>query len=404
MAVAMRVGYLVTYYPRVSHTFIRREIAALEAQGVEVERFALRRAPDDVVDDIDLREAERTRVVLDSGAPALAAQLARTLLLRPLRFASALRLALRLGRASDRGVLKHLAYLVEACLLRVWFEQSGCSHVHVHFGTNSTAAAMLCHELGGPGYSFTAHGPDEFDAAYGLGLRDKIARARFVVAISSFGRSQLWRHCDYAHWSKVHVVHCGLDRAYLDAEPTPLPDRPRFVSVGRLSAQKGYPLLIEACAQLAAHGRDFELTLVGDGELRAELEALIDRHDLRARVRITGLADGARVREELRAARVFVLPSFAEGLPVVIMEALALGRPVLATSVAGVPELVSAECGWLVPAGSVDALVQAMERALATPLAELERMGQVGRARVRQQHDVQVEAEKLRALFERDAR
>jgi glycosyltransferase involved in cell wall biosynthesis len=199
-------------------------------------------------------------------------------------------------------------------------------------------------------------------------------------------------------------VHCGLDRAYLDAETTPLPDRPRFVSVGRLSAQKGYPLLIEACARLAAQGRDFELTLVGDGELRAELEALIDRHDLRARVRITGLADGARVREELSAARVFVLPSFAEGLPVVIMEALALGRPVLATSVAGVPELVSADCGWLVPAGSVDALVEAMQRALATPVAELERMGQVGRARVRQQHDVQVEAEKLRTLLEREAR
>jgi glycosyltransferase involved in cell wall biosynthesis len=400
---SMRVAYLVTYYPRVSHTFIRREIAALEAQGVEVERFALRRAPDAVVDEDDQREAARTRVILDGSPLALLAATLRAALLSPLRFLHALRLALRMGRASERGLLKNLGYLVEACVLRGWLAQSGCAHVHAHFGTNSTAAAMLCHELGGPGYSFTAHGPDEFDSPVGLGLREKIERARFVVAISSFARSQLWRHCSYGHWSKVQVVRCGLDGGFLDAEPVPIADRPRFVSVGRLSGQKGYPLLIEAAARLAAEGRDFELTLVGDGELRGELEALIDRHALRARVTITGLADGERVRAELRAARVFVLPSFAEGLPVVIMEALALGRPVLATTVAGIPELVSPECGWLVPPGSVDALVQAMQTALVTPVAELERMGEVGRARVRKQHDVRIEAAKLRVLFEREA-
>jgi glycosyltransferase involved in cell wall biosynthesis len=400
---SMRVAYLVTYYPRVSHTFIRREIAALEAQGVEVERFALRRAPDAVVDEDDQREAARTRVILDSSPLALLAATLRAALRSPLRFLRAFRLALRLGRASERGVFKNLGYLVEACVLRGWLAESGCAHVHAHFGTNSTAAAMLCHELGGPGYSFTAHGPDEFDSPVGLGLREKIERARFVVAISSFARSQLWRQCSYGHWPKVQVVRCGLDGGFLEAEPVPIADRPRFVSVGRLSGQKGYPLLIEAAARLAAEGRDFELTLVGDGELRGELEALIDRHALRARVTITGLADGERVRAELRAARVFVLPSFAEGLPVVIMEALALGRPVLATTVAGIPELVSPECGWLVPPGSVDALVQAMQTALATPVAELERMGEVGRARVRKQHDVRIEAAKLRGLFEREA-
>jgi colanic acid/amylovoran biosynthesis glycosyltransferase len=398
----MRVAYLVTYYPRVSHTFIRREIAALEEQGLQIERFALRRAPDPVVDEEDQREAARTRVVLDGSVLGLVMAVLRTALLSPLRFARALRLAFQLGQTSERGFIKNVGYLVEACVLRGWLADSGCGHVHAHFGTNSTAAALLCHELGGPGYSFTAHGPDEFDSPVGLGLRTKIERARFVVAISSFARSQLWRQCRYAHWPKVQVVRCGLDRMYLDAAPVPIADRPRFVSVGRLSGQKGYPLLIEAAARLAAAGEDFELTLVGDGELRSDLEALIDRHALRERVTITGLADGERVRAELRAARVFVLPSFAEGLPVVIMEALALGRPVLSTTVAGIPELVSPECGWLVPAGSVDALVQAMQSALATPLAELERMGEVGRARVRKHHDARIEAAKLRALFERE--
>jgi colanic acid/amylovoran biosynthesis glycosyltransferase len=397
----MRVAYLVTYYPRVSHTFIRREIAALEQQGLTVDRFAIRGAPDAIVDPEDQREAERTRVLLSAPKLELLFAVLAAALLRPLRFLRALRLTFALVRASDRGAIRNFAYLVEACILLGWIKRTDCSHVHAHFGTNSAAAAMLCHELGGPPYSFTVHGPDEFDAVEGLSLRDKIERARFVVAISSFGRSQLWRHCGYAHWAKVQIVRCGLDGAFLDAEPQPIPERPRLVSVGRITAQKGYPLLLEAAKRLAAEGVAFELVLVGDGEMRAELEAQIAQSGLRERVLLIGLADGERVRAELRAARAFVLPSFAEGLPVVIMEALALGRPVISTYVAGIPELVGSDCGWLVPAGSVDPLVDAMRAALTASPAQLGAMGEVGRERVRKQHDVRVESQKLRALLER---
>jgi colanic acid/amylovoran biosynthesis glycosyltransferase len=394
----MRIAYLITYYPRVSHTFIRREISALEERGFEVARFAVRRAPDAVVDPDDLREVDRTRVLLSSPVALLGGLLAA--LASPVRFARALSLTLELSRLSDRGLLRHLAYLVEAALLRSWLKGWGATHLHAHFGTNSTAVAMLCHELGGPPYSFTVHGPDEFDAAIGLGLRAKIARARFVVAISHFARSQLWRHSEYAHWAKVHIVRCGLDGAFLGAEPEPIPARPRLVSVGRLSAQKGYPLLIEAAARLRAEGLAFELVLVGDGELRAEIEALVDRHDLRGYVTLTGAADGERVRAELSAARAFVLPSFAEGLPVVIMEAFALARPVITTYVAGIPELVSSECGWLIAPGAIDDLTAAMRAALTEDVARLEAMGCLGRERVRKQHDVRVEAGKLAELLE----
>lgn len=396
----MKIAYLVTYYPRVSHTFIRREIAALERQGVEVLRFGVRRAPEELVDEADKREAARTRILVDAGALSLLAATASCALLRPWRFASALGLTLKLGRRSERGVLRNLAYLAEACLLRAWLHGSGCSHLHAHFGTNSTAVAMLCHVLGGPPYSFTAHGPEEFDKPLMLCLRDKIERARFVVAISSFCRSQLYRQVSYAHWPKVHVVRCGLDHAFLEAVPAPIPQRPVLVTVGRLNEQKGQLLLVEAAARLSAAGVDFELRLVGDGELRGPIEALIAQNALETRVRITGWADSERVRAELNAARVFVLPSFAEGLPVVLMEALALGRPVLATYLAGIPELVAPDCGWLVPAGSVDALVDAMRQALGTPDAELERLGRTGRTRVQAQHDAELEAQKLHALFE----
>ena len=174
--------------------------------------------------------------------------------------------------------------------------------MHAHFGTNSAAVAMLCRTLGGPPFSFTIHGPEEFDKPHLLHLTEKIERARAVFAVSNFGRSQVYRHCGHAHWPKVHVVHCGVDASFLAAPPSPPPAEPRLVSVGRLSEQKGQLLLIEALGELHRRGRDFHLTLVGDGELRGEVERAIDRHDLRAKVTLAGWADEAAVRAHMLAA------------------------------------------------------------------------------------------------------
>jgi glycosyltransferase involved in cell wall biosynthesis len=395
----MKVAYLVNQYPKVSHTFIRREIAALEADGVEVVRWSIRPCPDRLVDEADKAEEARTRVVLRAGPLRLLGGLLRTGLAHPLRTLGAGKLALDVGWRSDRGPLLHLAYLVEACLLRDWAAAEGIEHVHAHFGTNSAAVAMLCHELGGPPYSVTCHGPKEFDRPEHLGLGEKIARARFVAGVSSFGRSQLYRWTRAEEWDKVHVVPCGVDEAFFAAPPRPVPAAPRLCSVGRICEQKGQLLLVRALALLAREGRAAELVLVGDGELRPAIEALARAEGIAERVTITGWADGARVREELLASRALCMPSFAEGLPVAIMEALALGRPVISTWVAGIPELVTPEVGWLVPAGSVEALAGAMRRVLDASPAELERMGQAGRERVRARHDVRLAARALEALF-----
>jgi len=397
----MKICYLVNQYPKVSHTFIRREIAALERQGVKIERVSMRRAEDELVDAEDREELERTRVILDGGTGRLVVGLLANALGNPLRFARSLRLALRLGRRSERGLLRNLAYLAEACVLRRWLQASGCQHVHAHFGTNPASVALLCHTLGGPEYSFTVHGPEEFDKPLMIGLREKIERAAFVVAISNFGRGQLYRFCDHGHWGKIHVVRCGLDARFLHAATAALPRERRAVCVGRLNEQKGRLLLIEAAARLAAEGLDFELRLVGDGELRAEIETLIAQHGLTGRVQITGWASSDQVRAEIERARVLVLASFAEGLPVVIMEALAAGRAVLSTAVAGIPELVTSDCGWLIASGSVDELTAGLRRALHASDAELERMGRRGQARVRSLHDVETEASKLGLLFRR---
>lgn len=396
----MRIAFYVNSYPSPSHSFIRREILELESQGVDLVRFSVRRFAGELADEGDRAEAPKTRYILDSGAFGLLYAATRALLTRPLAFLRTLAQTVRLGWRSDRGVPVHLVYLLEACVLLKWCIASRVDHVHAHFGTNSTMVPMLCRLLGGPPYSFTVHGPEEFDRLTGIALSDKIRHAKFVVAITSFCRSQLYRWTPYAEWGKIRVVRCGLDGYFLDAPATPVPDTPRLLSVGRLCEQKGQVLLLEAAHLLREEGRRFELTLVGDGPMRPDIEAAMDRYGLHDCCELTGWANSAEVRERMLATRCVVLPSFAEGLPVVIMEAMALGRPVISTWIAGVPELLEqGKSGWLVPAGSVEALADAMRQVLDAEPAALTKMGRRGAERVRTQHDVRTEAAKLAALF-----
>ncbi|MHC8367359.1 glycosyltransferase [Pseudomonas sp. ZT5P21] len=396
----MRIAYFINQYPKVSHSFIRREILALERQGFEVQRIALRGWDAELVDAEDVSERDKTQYVLQGGVKGLAVPVLEVVRAQPRRFFSALWLALRMGRRADRPWPYHLIYLAEACLLLSWLRAFGAKHVHAHFGTNSTEVVMLANALGGPAYSFTVHGPEEFDKPQSIYLGEKVRRAAFVVAISSYGRSQLFRWVAHTHWEKVKVVHCGLERAFHDVLAVAPSSVPRLVCVGRLCEQKGQLLLLEAARILAVQGVEFELVLAGDGEMRGQIEALIALHGLQTRVRITGWISSEQVRAEILAARALVLPSFAEGLPVVIMEAMALRRPVLTTYVAGIPELViQNENGWLVPAGAVDELAVAMKDCLAQPAEVLQRMGESAYQKVLERHDIDTEAVKLANLL-----
>jgi colanic acid/amylovoran biosynthesis glycosyltransferase len=386
----MQIAYLTNQYPKVSHTFIRREILALEARGLQVVRFSIRPSPDVLRDPEDLAEVEKTAVLIQQGWRTLLRDVVSVAGRRPLRFGKALGLAWQLGAASDRGRAVNLAYLVWAASLLKRAREQGCDHVHVHFGTNPASVALLCKVLGGPSYSFTVHGPEEFDKPSSISLREKIQGSEFVAAVSSFGRSQLYRHCGYDQWAKIRVVRCGVDDAFLAPPPVrPADSRKVLVCVGRICEQKGQLLLIEAVAALKRRGTQVSVVLVGDGELRKDAERRIEDLGVQELVTITGWASSEQVREHLLSARALVLPSFAEGLPVVIMEALALERPVLSTYVAGIPELVEdGVSGWLVPAGSVEALTDALERVHNTPESELQRLGAEGRRRVLAQHAI----------------
>jgi glycosyltransferase involved in cell wall biosynthesis len=396
----LRVGYLINQYPKPSHTFIRTEMQELERQGHEVARLAIRGWEDRAASRLDADEQAATEYVLKGGVLPLLREGLLQALRAPAGFARAMALTWRLGRGSQAGLVKHGAYLLEACWTARWARRQRITHLHAHFGTNTAAVAAIVHALSGLPFSFTVHGPDEFDSPRQLKLREKAQAAAFVVAITSYCRSQLFRWVEPRHWPKVKIVRCTPDPAFLDDDSPRTPATKRLICVGRLSEQKGQLTLIEAFGIAVSQGLDADLVLAGDGPMRAEIEEAIRAAGLEARVSITGWIDSDRVKAELQRADALVLPSFAEGLPVVIMEAMALGRPILSTLIAGIPELVrDGKDGFLVPAGDSRLFADAILRFFSLPHEERDQLASNCRDRVRQLHAPAREAAFLAELI-----
>ena len=348
----MKIAYVLNTYPQPSQSFIRREICALESQGHEVIRLAMRRTTEPLMDKQDIAEAAKTEFVLAEGFGALAAAVARITRKDLAQAWEALKEAVSLGAVSEMGRARHLVYLAEAAYVAERCTAEGVTHVHANFGTNAAA-----------------------------------------VGISNFGRSQLCRWAAPADWDRIKVVHCGVEPERF-TKLVPMSDGPRrLVAIGRFVEQKGQLALIQAMAKIT---EDIHVTLVGDGVMRPEIEAMIAELGLADRITLAGWVDEVRVKHELTSAHALIMPSFAEGLPMVVMEAMAEGRPIIATYVAGTPELVlQKENGWLVPAGDSDALAAAMDNMARTPFATLKKMGAAAHARAMERHNVYNEAEKL---------
>jgi len=397
------IAVLVNQYPKITHTFVRTEIRALESVGVALERIAIRRSPLPLLDSADREESGRTHVLLDVGILGLLAASIRVAAKAPSQFCRALATAVRIGRGSDRGVARHLAYLAEACVLRLRCAEARLHHVHAHFGENTASVALFCRMLGGPTYSFTAHGPDEFAPLHAGQMQFKVENASFTVVVSEAGRKELARLVPQCR-GRMHLVRCAVDPRFARQSPPPVPLARRIVFVGRLHAVKAPLLLLDAVARVVGNGEACELVMVGDGPLREAVEARIRTSGLGEHVSLVGWAGSDEVRRHLAEARALVLPSWAEGLPLVLMEAFAMHRPAICTAVGGVAELVEAGLsGWLVAPGSVDELAAAIGAVLDASPAELERMGRRGAEVVRRQHDAVNEAQKLAALFSRYA-
>ena len=400
----MRIAYLVNQYPAVSHSFIRREIAGVEAAGYEVMRFSIRLAGASLPDARDRAEAELTTTILAQSTVSLIFAFLFTLVERPRALMRALRTSRRMTVGKRHRLVPTMAYVVEACWLARALKRAGVSHIHAHFGTNPAAVARLTSFMSDIPYSFTVHGPDEFDAPDSLDLAGKAIDASFTVAISCYGQSQLMRWLPVKHWSRLAVVRCGVDPEGWVAKPDADPGA-KFCCVARLSAQKGLPILIDAVALLRDRSIDVHVTVVGDGELHQDLVRQIDERNVADRIALVGMLGGADVVRQIQSSRAMVLPSFAEGLPVVLMEAFAAGTPVITTKIAGIPELVDESCGWLVVPGSAASLADAMAAAIATPFNILSEMAGEGRRRVAEHHDAKKNALQIVRLIEtKDAR
>jgi glycosyltransferase involved in cell wall biosynthesis len=394
-----RLAYLTSLYPAASHTFIQREIAGLRALGFDVATVSIR-TPDasQLIGPEEEAAHADTFYILDTArSPATLPRALLVALGRPGRLAQTLALAWRTAPPGLRGGVRQLAYLAEAMILAQHLKAQNIAHLHNHFANASANVAMLTSALSGIPFSYTLHGPSDLYAPETWHLREKTARASFVACISHFARSQAMLFSDHAHWGKLRIVHCGvIPDLYDQALPSPRSGT-RLIFVGRLAAVKGLRVLFEAFAAARKNHPDLYLILVGDGDDRAHLERLAAPFG--DAVHFAGYLSQDSVAKALAEADVLVLPSFAEGLPVVLMEALASARPVIATQVAGVSELVEdGVSGFVVPPGDAATLADRIGQ-LADDPALRKRMGDAGRTKVRADFDIRIEAARIGALF-----
>ncbi|MEM7682858.1 MAG: glycosyltransferase family 4 protein [Planctomycetota bacterium] len=410
-----RVAYLNTQYPALSHTFIEREVRSLRALGYEVQTYSVRAAdPGHLIDDRNRKAFETTAVLLDP-AKLLTAE-AASLVKSPVGWLRGLATAWRLRPDGLKGGLLALAYHAEAMRLAQELKKSGLSHVHVHMANNGAAvAAIACACDPSLSYSVTVHGPSIFFKPFESKLGDKIAGAKFVRVISDFCRSQAMSFCDPEHWPKLHVVHCGMEPGpYVEAGDAPPPPGQapgaslgdarvlRLVNVARLAPVKGHTLLIEAVALLRERGVQVEVDIIGGGPLKDRLHREIDARGVSDRVRLVGPVGQDKMPARFAAADGFVLPSFAEGVPTVLMESMAAGKPVVATAIAGTPELVEDGVhGKLVRPGSAEQLADGLAWLAERSIEERIAMGRAGREKVLAEFDVAGTVAQMAGLFDR---
>lgn len=398
MGALTHIAYLTGEYPRATDTFIQREVAALRDLGHDVSTCSIRETgAEHLVGEEQRAEAARTFHVLKAAKSPLPLLKCHWRFLRenPRRYGKALRLALQTNPGGVKSTLYQLFYFLEAAVLGDHLRSQNVTHLHNHIAKSSCTVAMLTSEMTGIPFSFTLHGPDIFFAPDHWRLDKKIEKARFVACISHFCRSQAMSFSAPDHWSKLHIVHCGVqpDR-YVGTNAHN--SKAQLLFVGRLAAVKGLPVLLNALADQP----EVSLTVVGDGPDRAALESQAQDLGLSGRVDFVGYKSQSDVADLLTQHDIFILPSFAEGVPVVLMEAMAAARPVITTRIAGVPELVEdGQSGSLVPPGDQVALGEAIEN-LNTNKALQAEMGQAGRAKVQAEFNIAHEAEWLSNLFE----
>lgn len=400
------VAYVLTHYPRVALSFISGEIDEIEALGAAIHPFAMNKpdAADLLSEDAKARSA-RTHY-FKSGWLRLFGDFVASGLRHPVGMTKLLGRAITSARGDLPLTVRRISHLLQAASLARMCELRGIRHLHAHFGQAPATIAWFAAEImnvakpGSATWSFTIHGFQDFVDETIARLDLKAASASFVVCVSDFTRSQLCRLIHPSLWSRAKVIRCGIDLAHFDLrKPRRLDPTPRIISVGRLSSEKGQVVLLQACKLLAARGVKHRLTFIGSGPLEGLIREEILKNGMEDHVELAGEMPADAVRRELEDSDLFCLTSFAEGLPISIMEAMAVGVPVVATSIAGIPELaVNGETALAVPPGNVEALAGAIEKLLGDEQLRT-RMIAAARRQVEEQHDRHRNVPQLFGLF-----
>lgn len=402
---ATRLAYLVTQYPAVSHTFIHREIVGLRRRGLEIDVASVN-PPDRPVAKLSTAEAaEEARTFYIKRIPPAAAvwTVLAHAALHPVSFLGGWLSAVRLGGAAPRRALKFLFYFAEAIVVGRWMRSQGKTHLHVHFATSAANVGLLASRMFDISLSLTVHGPEEFDDVSWHHLPDKVAAARFLCCIGYFAKTQMLKLSPPACWDKIEVSPLGVPLADFQAlEHKAEPGSGiEIVCVARLAPVKGHRILLAAVRRLAAQGAAVRLRLVGGGPEREPLERLVAGYGLQNVVKFEGAMNPDRVREMLAQADIFALPSFDEGIPVSLMEAMAMEIPCVSTYVGGIPELIRDGIdGFLISPADEEALAHVLQRLSDDP-ALRRRIGEAGRARVTAKYNLDVNLDRLAAIFAR---
>jgi glycosyltransferase involved in cell wall biosynthesis len=405
----MPIGYIVSRYPGISHTFIQREVLALRKLGWEIRTISVRPAhARELLTDADRAEAANTHVLLPPGPFQLLAAIVEPLLFAPGSFLRAMSTAWKIHRPGVRGVVWSFFYFLEALLVHRLCRREQIRHLHAHFANVAADVALIASGLnsrGGRGsFSFTMHGPTEFFDLLDHRLAEKAAAARFILCISDFARSQLMSLLPPEQWHKLEIVHCGVDPEQFDHPRTARRDDAtpaNLLCVARLANVKGHAVLLNAVSELLIRGHVVNVTLAGDGPLRQSLERRADVLGIADRIKFLGNVGQDVIHELYARADAYVLPSFAEGVPVVLMEAMAARCPVIATRIAGIPELIDhGTSGQVVPPGRSDQLADAIER-IRVNRAAAERMAEAGAEKVRREFNLLKISPQIGAIFRR---
>jgi len=397
----MKIAYLVSRYPAVSHTFVLREVLELRARGIDVGTFSIRRAgKSDVLGEQAEQEAKKTRWLVPMKGWELLYSIGWGLGTRPIGMLKVLMNALCQKKVTFIERLTWGCYFLEAVILARWLVCEKYEHLHCHFGNSGSSTAMLAAELAGIPFSVTCHGSELLDI-HRYKLPEKVERAKFVVCISQYGRSQLMMNCPASQWSKLHLVRCGLSFEDNRQGSDRVSGR-NILCVGRLSREKGHLVLLDALARLDEQGCEFTCTLVGDGPMRKQIEERARALHLDGKITMTGALPAEKVQELYFQVVVFVLASFSEGVPVVLMEAMAAGCPVVSTHVGGIPELVENQStGLLVAPGDSEELAKAIRWMLENP-EYAQTMARQARVHVREHFHLEKNVDALVDLFKQN--